>query len=135
MTRLVLDTNVLIGGTPVIGPEYELSVSSVTYAELEAGTRLAETGTERARRTRRLAMAREIYGAGLPFDDRVAASFGTLAELFKSSGRSHRCRTAHLIIAATAHAYDAELLTHNVGDFVGLENAITVLDAAAGRTQ
>jgi predicted nucleic acid-binding protein len=134
MKRLVLDTIVLIGNVPAIGSEYELSVSSVTYAELEAGTRLAATGTERARRTRRLALVREIYGTGLPFDDRVAASFGTLAELVKGSGRSHRSRTADLMIAATAHAYDAELLTHNVGDFMGLESAITVLDAAAGTT-
>lgn len=40
MTRIVLDTNVLIGDTPVLEADYELSVSSVTYAELEAGTRL-----------------------------------------------------------------------------------------------
>jgi hypothetical protein len=134
VTRLVVDTNVLIGDMPVIGSGYELSVSSVTYAELEAGTRLAATGAERARRTRRLALAREIYGAGLPFDDRVAASFGMLAELAKGSGRTHRARTADLTIAATAHAYDAELLTHNVGDFVGLESAVTVLNATAGPT-
>jgi len=55
--------------------EHELSVSSVTYAELETGTRLAPTGTERARRVRRLALAREAYGIGLPFDDGTATGF------------------------------------------------------------
>jgi predicted nucleic acid-binding protein len=130
MTRLVLDTNVLIGGAPVVGTDDELAVSSVTYAELETGTRLATTVVERARRLRRLALARETYGVGIPFDDRVATSFGMLAELVKGSGRVYRSRTADLMIAATAHAYGAELLTHNVADFRGLEDAVTVRDAA-----
>lgn len=127
MTRAVLDTNVLIGDMPDLDPEYELSVSSVTYAELETGTRLAPAGTERARRVRRLALARETYGTGLPFDDRAATSFGLLAELVTGSGRVYRSRTADLMIAATAHAYGAVVLTHNVNDFLGLEDAVTIV--------
>ena len=131
----MLDTNVLIGAMPALGLEYELSVCSVTYAELETGTRLASTGTERARRVRRLALARETYGMGLPFDDRAATSFGLLAELVRESGRVYRSRTADLMIAATTHAHGAVLLTHNLYDFVGLEGAVTVLSATSGRDQ
>ncbi len=128
-----MDTNVLIGATPTVGADFELSVSSVTYAELEAGARLAPTGAEKAKRVRRLAMVRETYGVGLPFDDRVATSFGMLAELVKGSGRTYRSRTADLMIAATAHAHGAVLLTHNVNDFLGMQDAVRVLDATTGR--
>lgn len=133
MTRVVLDTNVLIGGMPALDADDEFAVASISYAELEAGTRLAASGEERARRVRRLALVRATYGAGLPFDDRVASSFGVLVELVRGSGRSVRSRTADLMIAATAHAYGAEVLTHNVDDFVGVEEAVHVRAAVTDR--
>lgn len=134
MGRVLLDTNVLIGGPPAaVGADDLVSVSSVTYAELEVGTRFVPAGEERARRARRLALARETYGPGLPFDDRVATSFGVLAEVVRGSGRLFRSRTADLMIAATAHAHDAVLLTHNVDDFRGLDRVLAVLDAGTAR--
>lgn len=129
MTRVVLDTNVLITGTSALTAEQVVSICSVTYAELEAGTRLAATGAERASRVRRLAMVRETYGEGLPFDDRASASFGILAELVAGSGRTHRSRMADLMIAATAHAHGAALVTHHTDDFVGLGSVVEILDA------
>lgn len=131
MSRVVLDTNVIVGPMPSMLRDQELSVSSVTYAELEAGTLLASAGAEKAHRVHRLAKARETYGTGLPFDDRVAASFGLMAEAVSDSGRSYRARTVDLMIAATAHAHGAALMTHNVHDFRGLEAMITVLDASS----
>lgn len=135
MARIVLDTSVLIGGAPALGVDDLVSVSSVTYAELEVGARFAHAGEERARRVRRLALARETYGPGLPFDDRVATSFGMLADLVRGSGRLFRSRTADLMIAATAHAHDATLLTRNAGDFRGLDRAVTVVDPGLGGPQ
>jgi predicted nucleic acid-binding protein len=132
--RIILDTNVLIGELPDLDLTDELSVSSVSYAELEARTRLAPNAADAAGRVRRLARARDIYGAGLPFDDVAAASFGALVDLVTGSGRAYRCRTADLMIAATAHAHGAALLTHNVKDFIGLSGTIVVLDASARRT-
>jgi len=37
------------------------------------------------------------------------------------------------MIAATAHAHRAVLLTHNLTDFLGLEDAVTVLSATSAR--
>jgi len=135
MTRVVIDTNVLIGDAPVVDASYQLAVSSVTYAELETGARLATTGSERAQRVRRLALARATYGPGLPFDDRAATSFGMLAELVKATGRTYRARTADLMIAATAHAHGAAVLTYNTDYYRGLEDAVSVLDAGGGHNR
>lgn len=131
MTRILVDTNVLLRDMPAFDPEDELAVSSVVYAELEAGVRLAATGEERARRVRHLALVRDTYGEGLPFDDRVASSFGTLVELVEASGRRARSRTADLMIAATAHAHGAALVTYNTSDFEGLGGVVSILDASA----
>lgn len=127
--RAVLDTSVLIGAFPAIGLEYELSISSVTYAELETGVVLAETAVDKAERARRLALTRETYGRGVPFDDRAASSFAALVELVRQAGRAHRSRTADLMIAATAHTHGAAVITHNVSDFAGVQDAVTVIDA------
>lgn len=133
LTRILLDTNVLIGDPPFLRHDDELAISSVTYAELEAGTRMARSDVEAATRVRLLAAVRATYGAGLPFDDRVAASFGLLSDLVSRSGRTVRSRIAGLMIAATAHAHGAVLLTYKVGDFTGLEDAVSVLDGMTTR--
>ena len=129
--KVLLDTNVLLRGMPSLDADHDLAVSSVVYAELEAGARLAQTHEERARRVRQLALARDTFGEGLPFDDRVASSFGILVEMVEASGRRARSRTADLMIAATAHAHGAALLTYNAGDFAGLSTVVSVLDASA----
>lgn len=132
MTRILLDTNVLLREVPELDPADEFAVSSVAYAELEVGTRLV-TGEERARRVRHLALVRDTYGEGLPFDDRAATSFGIMVEMVEASGRRARSRLADLMIAATAHAHGAALLTHNTGDFDGLGSVVSILDASAAR--
>ena len=88
--KVLLDTNVLLRGMPPLATDQDLAVSSVVYAELEAGTRLARMNEERAHRVRQLAWARDTFGEGLPFDDRVASSFGILVEMVEASGSPHQ---------------------------------------------
>jgi predicted nucleic acid-binding protein len=132
--RIILDTNVLIGELPDLDPTDQLSVSSVTYAELVAGTRLTPNAADAAGRVRRLPRAGAIDGAGLPFDDAAAASYAALVDVVRRSGRGHRSRTADLMIAATANARGAALLTNTVDDLIGLSDAVVVLDGSARRT-
>jgi len=44
----------------------------------------------------------------------------------RSHGRQPRARQFDLLIAATAVAHDATLLTHNLADFAGLESFVRV---------
>ena len=129
--RAILDTNVLITGGYVVPDEItEMSISSITYAELEQG--LARPGLDpavAAERRLQVLEIRQVFGAGIPFDDRAAAYYGTIVQAVHAAGRSPRGRIADLMIAATARAHGAAVITHNVDDFVGLERILRVLPA------
>jgi len=56
----------------------------------------------------------------------VADHYAELAALVRSRGRQPRARQFDLLIAATAVAHDATLLTHNLADFAGLESFVRV---------
>lgn len=124
--RAVLDTSVVISG-PLAHPGFELSVSALTWAELEYGTSKTTDPLERARRTRRNEHRREILGEGLPFDDAAAIHYGTVCELVMAQGRQVRGRTVDLMIAATAASHGAAVITRNPDDFAGLEGFIDVI--------
>ncbi|MEO7016686.1 MAG: PIN domain-containing protein [Leifsonia sp.] len=129
--RALLDTNVLIAGNYSIPDEItEVSVSSISYAELEQG--LAKPDMDRAvaaERRLQVLEVRQAFGPGLPFDDLAAAYYGNVVQAVYAAGRSPRGRIADLMIAATARAHGAALVTHNVDDFVGLERIVRVLPA------
>lgn len=63
----------------------------------------------------------------LPIDDDVAASYGRLAAAVAQVGRQPRSRAFDLLIAATAHAHDARLLTRNAADLVGLDDLLDIV--------
>lgn len=106
MTRLVLDTSVLIGGWP---PSAEAAVSTVSVAELHGGVALAPSPAERETRTARLDDVLAHYRV-LALDLRVARTFGDLLALSRRLGTGPGNR-ADLFIAATAVAHDAGLAT------------------------
>ena len=127
--RVVLDTNVLISGDLEF-TGLEVAVSSLTWAELLFGVTCAEDPIDRAARALRYDTLRRALGSGLVFDDAAAEIYGTLTQLVASIGRNPRRRAIDLMIAATAHANGAAVLTYNVDDFRGVDQVVRILDAS-----
>lgn len=124
--RLVLDTSVLIAGDEPPA-DVAVAVASVSFAELAFGARAtADTVQQAIREARLIRLTREL-GPGLPFDDDSAAAYGLLARLVLAAGRNPRARAIDLLIAATASANGAAVLTRNPDDFAGLEPLVAIL--------
>ena len=123
---LLLDTDVLIDFlrghgdaiSLVAAGSERLMVSSISVAELYAGVRGGADGAEQPALKRLLSLFRVM-----PVSDDIAR----LGGLYKRDyGRSHGVGLADGIIAATATAEDAELMTLNVRHypmFSGIEPA------------
>jgi len=126
--KAVLDTSVLISDSARLHPDDLLTVSSLSYAELEFGATLPSLTTEeRAFRRSRLARLKLRFGPGLPFDDQAAVSYGIIAEAVVRANRLVRGRAVDLLIAAIAHANQAALITENGPDFSPLNRLMPVL--------
>ena len=80
----------------------------------------------RARRFRRLDAVLKVFDP-VPVDDGVADRYAEAAALVKAHGRQPRARQFDLLIAATAAAHGATLLTHNLADFAGLEKLVSLV--------
>lgn len=122
--RAVLDTNLLVADrfVPTAGDDY--AISAVSLAELHHGVLVADD-RQRAERLRRLAAVERTF-TPLPVDAAVAAAYGEIAAAVRASGRQPRARQMDLLIAATARAHSATLLTSNIADFVGLRGVVDV---------
>jgi predicted nucleic acid-binding protein len=128
--RVVLDTCVLVAESmPQLPDNALLAVSSLSYAEMQFGVGCGADAVERARRLARLERVRLTYGPGLAFNDDVAVSYGIVAQTVASRGRVIRGRQVNLMIAATAHAHGAALMTANAADFAGLDDMVEILAA------
>jgi toxin FitB len=110
----VLDTSVLIGGTPPDGVEAAISVASI--AELHFGVLVADDDDERALRMQRLGAIESAFDP-LPLTAEIAREWGRLAAAVSARGGQPRRRTMDLAIAATANVHKVPLLTNNTGDF------------------
>lgn len=115
--RSVLDTSAVIAGH-LEEVDGELAISAVSMAEIHYGVLVAIEAAERARRLRLLTELTARFDP-LPVDAAVAASYGVLAAAVRSAGRQPRPRSMALLIAATAHAHGARLVTRNAGDLAG----------------
>ena len=124
----VLDTSVLIssGNTRIEGDQ---GISAVSIAELEFGVLVTQDPEKRALRLARLSAILRNFDP-LPVDSYVAASYGRLAALTQEAGRKTRTRSMDLLIAATAHAHGARLITANVSDFDHLLGVLEVVEFA-----
>lgn len=129
--RAILDTNVLIaGGFVAPAGLTDVSISSISYAELEQGVSRPDLDrATTAERRLQVMEIRRVFGKGLPFDDVAAQYYGRIVEAVYAAGRSPRGRVADLMIAATAKTYGAAVVTRNVDDFAGLERIVTVIPA------
>lgn len=126
--RAILDTNLLVAEA-LSHHDFEVAVSSLSWAELGYGVRKVADPIERARRESRIARLRGALGPGIPFDDAAADAYATVCGLVLAGGREVRGRAIDLMIAATAAAHGAAVITRNVDDFIGLEGLITVVGA------
>jgi predicted nucleic acid-binding protein len=125
LSRSVLDTSILVAtNVPPIGGE--LAVSAASLAELHFGALVTDDSAVRAERLRRLTVIEHLY-TPLPIDGSVARSYGHLASEVARGGGRPRARVMDLLIAATAHAYDAALVTRNAADLRGIEHLIEIV--------
>jgi predicted nucleic acid-binding protein len=123
--RSVLDTSVVLA-TDIEPLPGELAISAATLAELHFGILVTPDPDVRAERLRRLSVIQSRFHA-LPIDDAVAVSYGRLASAVVATGRTVRARTMDLLIAATAHAHGARLVTRNAADLVGVEDLLEIV--------
>lgn len=123
----VLDTSILIveRPKPVAG---EVAISIVSVAELEFGVLIAPDDERRAHRLARLSSILRSFEP-LQVDSAVASSYGRLAAATKKAGRNSRTRSLDLLIAATAHAHGARLVTGNIDDVKHLGGLIEIVQA------
>lgn len=103
----------------------EMSISTVTLAELSAGPHHTDDPLERAKRVDHLQRAEAEFDP-LPFDTAAARVFGQVSALVLSAGRTPRGRIADLLIASVAIANRLPLFTTNPRDFAGLERLLNV---------
>ncbi len=123
----VLDTSILIAeaAVPVEG---DIAISIVSIAELQFGVLVAPDDDRRAHRLARLSAILRNFEP-LPVDAAVAASYGELAAATYRAGRKATARSLDLMIAATAHAHGARLVTANIDDVKHLDALVEIVQA------
>jgi predicted nucleic acid-binding protein len=124
--KSVLDTSVLIADSlnPIDG---EIAISMISIAELQFGVLVAPDDERRAVRLSRLSSILRAFEP-LPVDAKVAASYGQLAAATHRAGRKATARSLDLMIAATAHAHGARLVTSNIDDVRHLDGLIEIVE-------
>ncbi len=123
----VLDTSVLIEASPA-PVEGDIAISVVSVAELQFGVLVAPSDDRRAQRLARLSAILRGFEP-LVVDAAVAASYGELAAATYRAGRKSTARSLDLMIAATAHAHGARLVTANVEDVRHLADLLEIVPA------
>lgn len=121
MSRVLLDTSVLIGaGVPA---DVEAAISVASLAELHFGVLVAADPDERARRAQRLGAIEATFDP-LPVDAAVAREWGRLAAAVTERGGQPRRRAVDLVIAATANVHDVPLLTADTADLAIIDDLV-----------
>lgn len=123
----VLDTSILIAESPgrIDG---DIAISVISIAELQFGVLVAPDEERRAHRLARLSAILRSFEP-LSVDAAVASSYGELAAATHRAGRKATARSLDLMIAATAHAHGARLVTANVADVKHLTDLIDIVEA------
>jgi hypothetical protein len=105
----------------------ELTVSTITLAELAAGPHAATDANERARRQERLQQTEATFEP-LPFDAAAARAYGRIYAAVTVAGRKARGRRAvDMLVAAVALSSQLPLYTRNPDDFAGLTELLEIV--------
>lgn len=123
MSRVLLDTSVLIGAQEPGALEGAISVASLT--ELHFGALVAKDPDERARRAQRLGVIEATFDP-LPVDAAVGREWGRLAAAVAERGGRPRRRAIDLAIAATANVHGVPLLTADTADLAIIDDLVAV---------
>ena len=123
----ILDTSVLIAEHPA-PVDGEIAISIVSIAELQFGVLVVPDDERRAHRLARLSAILRSFEP-LPVDGSVAASYAELAAATHRARRQASARSLDLLIAATAHAHGARLVTANVADVSHLGSLVEIVAA------
>jgi toxin FitB len=123
--KSVLDTSVLIADS-LEQIEGDIAISMISIAELQFGVLVAPDDERRASRLARLSAILRAFEP-LPVDASVAASYGQLAAATHRAGRKSTARSLDLMIAATAHAHGARLVTSNYEDVEHLGDFLEIM--------
>ena len=123
MTRVLLDTSVLIGAD--VPGDVEGAISAASLAELHFGTLIASDPDERGRRALRLGVVEATFDP-VPVDAQVAREWGRLAAAVTERGGQPRRRAIDLAIAATANVHGIPLLTADVADLAIIDDLVEV---------
>jgi len=123
----VLDTSVLTSAH-ITRVEGELGISIVSIAELEFGVLVTTDDVKRAQRLARLRANLHSFEP-IPVDANVASSYGQITAATRRAGRKSCARSLDLMIAATAHAHGARLITANLDDVSHLNDLIEIVQA------
>jgi len=126
----VLDTNVLselmrpephaaVFDWVAAQPRAALYTTSLCRGEILAGIAIMPDGRRRAALAESAAamFGEEFRGRILPFDAEAATAYAEFFAIRRKRGRP--IETTDLIVAATAHAHDAAVVTRDTGGFEG----------------
>jgi predicted nucleic acid-binding protein len=125
----VLDTSVIIDLESIL-PESlpaEVSITSLTLAELTSGPLSTVDEPERARRLERLQWVETTFEA-IAFDVAAARAYGRIYAASMVARQMPRgSRAVDLLIAATALSRGLPLYTRNAADFRGLTGVMEIV--------
>ena len=123
MSRVLLDTSVIIGAGVPAGLEAAISV--VSLAELHFGVLVASDPNELALRAQRLGVIEATFDP-LPVDAGVAREWGRLAAAVAERGGQPRRRSLDLALAATANVHGVALLTADIADLAIIDDLVAI---------
>ncbi|WP_051426283.1 PIN domain-containing protein [Jiangella gansuensis] len=101
------------------------AISAVTLAELHYGVLVAPQA-ERIHRIKRLLAIQRTFTV-LRVEEDVAQSYGLIAAAARALDRSPRALVMDLLIAASAHAHGAAVVTRNAEDFRTYGDVVEVI--------
>lgn len=124
---IMLDASVLIDfPAEHQWPDNEIfACSTITAAELQFGLQLTVGTPKHAARQARLTLLESQF-EWIPFDEKAAVGYGTLAAVVHQSRTSH-ARSKDIMIAGHAYSMGAALMTRNPKDFELVEKMIAII--------
>jgi len=130
--RALLDTSVLIPtfepgeNQPALADIEDALVSALSFVELAIGVHAARDLTSLRRRSTRLANLRDVFGNGLPFDADCLKAYERLLAHIADTGGDVKARRFDRLIAATALAHNATLVTRNAEHVANLSPLLNI---------